>query len=404
VFSAKIKEGRRKRRVSGFPVSLINVLPTTVATATRKRPDHSSELLAGRSSSMPLGTRLRRLVTWLAWRYRYLAGFIVFGFLSIVLEVVLIGAVFPKAWPGEVTSVLAFVAGMLFAFYMNARFNFHVSHDYFLRTFFLFAAISAFSYLLNLAAAHYLVIPWTSYPVSRFFTAGCLFMVAYYLHRRITFRNITRNLGLALYVREGDELQRAYDRIGDQCDHVHFDLVDSTFDVSAAPVELGKIAAARQLWTWQPFCLHVMSKTPLRWIEQCWQSVDWIVLHVDVLDDVMEVIASCRQWGRRVGIVWHESITLAQMLPYLPHVDFVVVLGIAQPGRSGQVMTEESLQAAALLNDMASRYGYELIFDGGVTTDNVDRIPAQILVSSSHVLQAENPIHAALALRSGGQQ
>lgn len=376
------------------------VLLTIVATATRNRLNPSLPPL---SSQMPLTTRLRRLVTWIAWRYRYLAGFILFGFLSIVLETVLLTTVLPQSWPGEVTSILAFIAGMLFAFYTNARFNFHVSQKYFLRTFFLFATISTFSYILNLTAAHYLVIPWTSYPVSRFLTAGSLFMVAYYLHRRITFRKIVRNLGLAVYTRKGDEIQRAFARIGDQCDHVHFDLVDTTFDPSAAPVDLSKIAEARQFWTWQPFCLHVMSKTPLYWLEQCWQSIDWILLHVNIGEDVMEVIARCRQWRRLVGVVWHQEVTLAELMPYLPHVDFVLVLGIEQPGHSGQVITEESLRTAALLKDLASRYGYELIFDGGVTTDNVDRIPAQFIVSSSHVLQAENPIHAALTLRSGGR-
>jgi len=353
---------------------------------------------------MPLGTRLRRWLTWTAWRYRYLAGFIVFGFLSIVLETILVTFVFPQDWPHDVASTLAFLAGMIFAFYTNARFNFHVSRDYFLRSFFWFAVVSTCSYALNLAAAFYLdLIAWTSYPQSRFLTAGCLFMVAYYFHRRITFRRTARNLGLAVYARQDDEMGQAFARIGDQCDHVHFDILDETFDPKAPPVEIGKIAEARLLWTWQPFCVHVMSKTPLRWIEQCWQSVDWVLVHVDIAEDVMDVIARCRQHGRRVGVVWHRGVTLSAMLPYLPHVDFVAVLGIEQPGRSGQKMTDEALGMAALFKELAPRYGYELIFDGGVATDNVDRIPAQIIVSSSHVLQSENPIHAALALRSGGK-
>lgn len=352
---------------------------------------------------MPLRTRVQRWLSWAAWRYRYLAWFMVFGFLSIVLEAVLIVAVLPQTWPHEVASTLAFLAGMIFAFYTNARFNFRVSRPYFLRTFCLFAMVSTFSYVLNLAAAQYLkLVSWTNYPVSRFITAGCLFMIAYYLHRKITFRRTARNLGLAIYATKAETVREAYTRVGDQCDHVHFDLVDASFDPDAPPVDVGLIAQARRYWTWQPFCLHVMSKTPLRWIEQCWESVDWIVVHVDILDDVMEIIARCRQWHRRVGVVWHQRVTLAEMMPYLPHVDFVVVLSIEQPGRSGQAMTAEALRMAELFKDLAPRYGYDLVFDGGVTADNVGSIPAQFIVSCSHVLQAKNPIHAALALRSGG--
>jgi pentose-5-phosphate-3-epimerase/putative flippase GtrA len=355
------------------------------------------------AATMPLGSRFRRWLTWLAWRYRYLAGFVVIGFLSIVLEVALMVVVIPGSWPHEVSSILAFLAGMVFAFYMNARFNFRVSRRHFVRTFLLFALVSSFSYALNLGAAQYLrLISWASYPVWRFGTAGCLFMVAYYLHRRFTFRRTARNLGLAVYATKGSGIQEAYARVGDQCDHVHFDIVDTSFDPQAAPVDVGLIAAARRLWTWQPFFVHVMSQTPGHWIEQCRESVDGILIHVGILEDVMDLIARCRQWHRRVGVVWHPPVTLAEMLPYLPHVDIVMVLGIPHPGRSGQVMTEESLAMASLLKDLAPRYGYELAFDGGVTTENVDRIPAQIIISSSQVLQADNPIHAALTLRSGG--
>lgn len=374
-----------------------------LSTYAHHSANHSPGLPSVAATTMPFGRRLRRWLTWIAWRYRYLAGFILFGFLSIVLETVLVVGVFPENWPHSVTSIVAFLAGMVFAFYMNARFNFRVSREYFLRTFFWFAVISTFSYLLNLTAAAYLnLVAWTSYPWSRFLTAGCLFMIAYYLHRRITFRRTARNLGLAIYARAEDEVAGSFARVGDQCDHVHVDLVDASFDPEAQPVDVGKIAEARRLWAWQPVCLHVMSKKPTHWIEQSWESVDWILIHVDIAEDVMSVLARCRQLGRRVGVVWHQRIDLAELMPYLPHVDFVAVLGIAQPGRSGQTLTEESLQMAALLKDLAPRYGYELIFDGGVSTDNVDRIPAQIIVSCSHVLQSENPIHAALALRSGG--
>ena len=50
----------------------------------------------------------------------------------------------------------------------------------------------------------------------------------------------------------------------------------------------------------------------------------------------MDNIALCRERGCKVGVVWHHTINMQQLLPYLPHVDFLTVLGIDRPGRSGQ--------------------------------------------------------------------
>jgi len=366
------------------------------------RPFRANGVPLAGTDRMPVGRRLRRWLPWLIWRYRYLAGFILYGFLSIVLEVVLIRFVFvfPDAWGEPARTIPGFVAGMLFAFFMNAYFNFRVSRREFARSFFLFALVSILSYSLNLAAMRWFGL--ADYPLGRFVTAGCLFMIAYTLHRRFTFRKTARNLGLAVYASENDGVREAFEHVGDLCDHIHVDLVDETFDPGAAPVDVDGIGEARRLWVWQPFCLHVMSRTPMRWIEACWDVADCFLVHVDVDDDLMELIARCRQKRRSVGVVWHHTVAFGDVMPYLPHVDFVMVLGIEHPGRSGQELMEAAVEAAAMFDGLASRYGYELIFDGGLTKENVHRVPARIIVSSSSVLRAENPAHTALLLRGPG--
>jgi len=369
---------------------------------SRPRPFRSGGVPFGRTDRMPIDRRLRRWLLWLTWRYRYLAGFILYGFLSILLELVLTRFVFifPEAWGTAARTIPGFLAGMFFAFFMNAYFNFRVSRREFARSFFLFALVSILSYALNLAAATWFGL--VDYPLGRFVIAGCLFMVAYSLHRRFTFRKTARNLGLAVYPSEPDGIRQAFEHVGDLCDHVHVDLVDDTFDPDAPPIDLDQIREARRLWAWQPFCLHVMSRVPARWIEQCWDMADCLLVHVDVDDDLMHLIARCRQMHRRVGVVWHHTVTFAEMMPYLPHVDFVMILGIEQPGRSGQELMPSAVEAAAVFDGLAARYGFELIFDGGVTKENVHRIPARIIVSGSSVLRAENPAHTAVLLRSPG--
>ena len=117
----------------------------------------------------------------------------------------------------------------------------------------------------------------------------------------------------------------------------------------------------------------------------------------------MEIIARCREHGRKIGVVWHHTITLSDLMPFLPHVDFVVVLGIEKPGHSGQSIMPEALRMAEVFAKMANRYSFEVMFDGGVTPKNVHKVPARYLVSNSSVLRSESPIASALTLMSGGE-
>jgi pentose-5-phosphate-3-epimerase len=58
----------------------------------------------------------------------------------------------------------------------------------------------------------------------------------------------------------------------------------------------------------------------------------------------------------------------------------------------------EAVQAAGTLARTSDRYGYRLIFDGGVNSTTVHSIPASMIVSSSSVLRAENPFTAIIQL------
>jgi pentose-5-phosphate-3-epimerase len=99
--------------------------------------------------------------------------------------------------------------------------------------------------------------------------------------------------------------------------------------------------------------------------------------------------------------VAHHSVDLANMIPFLPHVDYVLVLGIEKPGHSGQSLMPQALNMAHALAMLSRRYNYKLIFDGGVTVHNVNDIPAEYIISSSAVLRNENPVRACLALMTG---
>lgn len=360
------------------------------------------------SQRAPLLERLRRLIehngfSYFIYRYRYLACFTVIGFASIVVELLLNRFVLQPVLPSAPALVISFLIGMVLSFAGNAIFNFQVPRSYLLRSFTWFAVISTLSFLLNMAAILVIGDMFAATPGAlRLTSAGFLFGIGYALHRRYSFDQ-ARNFGLAVYACEAENVQSLYDKVGRNCDHVHIDLIDSTMTPNPSPVRLEKIDEARALWPDRPFAMHVMSRTPRRWVEQLWDQIDWFLFHIESEDDLHELFFDCRRRGKKVGVVWRPGMSLGSLLSYLPHVDFAMVLGIREPGRSGQQMQPEAISVVAALDEMRDRYNLQVMFDGGVKTTNVMDIPAKYVIAASAVIGAENPVYAAHVLRSAAR-
>lgn len=337
--------------------------------------------------------------SFLLYKYRYLVCFIGIGVLSIAFELAFHESLKRLGVPWSASCGVSFLSGMLLSFVLNASINFRVAKNAMPRTFVIFAAVSTLSFIANLALMQLLQhLPGASFETLRLPVSGALFLVAYGLHRRFTFDQ-ARNFGIAVYANENEDPQRIFDAVGNNCDHVHIDLVDWTMAPGASAVKLEHLDEARKLWPERPIAMHLMSLRPEPWVTLTLSRVDWYLFHVEADDDLFKLIATCRLHRKKVGVVWRPSTPFSLLMPWLPHVDLVMVLGIREPGRSGQQICEESIQAAAVLDDLRHKFGYEVMFDGGVKVTNVAEIRAKYIVAASAVLQAEHPIRASHMLR-----
>ncbi len=341
-------------------------------------------------------------LSFLIYRYRYLLTFTLIGLMAVLLEVQ-IAALLPGSWAWGIKALLAFFVGLVLSFGLNVSVNFQVPRSHRSATFRRYALVSVLSFALNMAVVDlFRDHLYSAYAQARLISAGFLFLLAYTLHRRYTFE-LARNFGVAVYATPSEQVRKIFARLGRNCDHIHVDLVDQTMVPRAEPVDLKKLRLARQLWSDTPVCLHLMSLTPRYWVEQTLNHVDWYLFHVNVQDDLLGLIADCRLWGKKVGVVWHCSTNFRDLLPYLPHVDFVMALGIAQPGQSGQRLLDEALKVTDALDRLRHRYGYAVMFDGGVNLTTIDRIRAKYVVAASGVLRSHDPIRAAHSLRTGAR-
>lgn len=339
----------------------------------------------------------RLMTTW--YRSRYLVGFILIGFVSICLELVLMYAVMPVTWPRPVRAGVAFCFGIGVGYLLNAKLNFRVAPKYLASTFMKYAAVSVLSFSLNMAVIYYLHdTNESNYWWQRLATSGVLFLFAYALHRCFTFDQ-ARNLGIAVYASSDENVDTIFNAVGASCDHIHVDLVDETMGEDPAPVNLFKLKQARQHWPSHPIALHLMSSQPSRWLNATWNDADWFLFHLESEEELFELIFACRERRKKVGVVWRLGNQESQLLRYLPHVDFVMILGIAKPGQSGQKTCPEAIELVNVLNLVRARYGFELMFDGGVNSGNIGEIEAKYVVSASAVLRADNPLLAVHEIR-----
>jgi len=337
------------------------------------------------------------------YRYRYLLAFTLFGLMSILVEITLVRFVLPSSLPLRVRAATAFLFGLTTSFILNAKCNFRVPRKYLVSTFIRFSMVSSLSFLLNMATLRVIANEIDgNYALNRIVVAGTLFAGAYALHRKLTFRS-ARNFGIAIYASPSERVDHIFEKVGRAFDHVHIDLVDQSMNAQCGEVDLSKIANAKGYWPNVPLAMHIMSRTPSKWVEPTLDSIDWYLFHLDCDEDLFTLIANCQLRGKKTGIVWHVSNRRELLFPYLPHVDFVMVLGIDRPGQSGQKLLPEAVEVSRWLDRIRPRYGFELMFDGSVNTTTVDQIPATYLVAASAVLNAVNPVKAICTLKTSGE-
>lgn len=336
------------------------------------------------------------------YRYRYLLGFTVFGVMSILIELFLLRLMSGESSPPMGQKLAAFSAGLVFSFAANAMFNFRVPYKYFLSTFVRFAAVSFASFGLNILVVSFLQGQLgVTYFASRLISSGVLFLLAYAMHRRLTF-HLDRDFGIAVYASPTEHVRRIFLKVGRNVDHIHIDLIDDTMH-PRAKVDLRKVEVARRLWPDIPFALHLMTTNPIRWLDDTLPHVDWVLFSLASHCELEPLFAKCHYQGKRVGVVWHIDDSFSELYRYLSHLDFVMVLGIAKPGFSGQVLSEAAVETVKVLEKIKHKYHFELMFDGSVNQRTIKEIPAKYVVAASSVLKAHQPAKMIYTLKTGAR-
>jgi pentose-5-phosphate-3-epimerase/putative flippase GtrA len=345
---------------------------------------------------------LEKILHELWYRFRFLSLYILIGILSLFLELTLRSQLQFLGFHVYLATALSLILGILFAFFGNTYFNFRIPSARRNRALLYFFTISLFSGVLQLSISQVFDELNLKYDQGRLLISGCLFMVAYILHRRYSFRDF-KQVGVAIYANGVEDLQNIHSKIGQYPDFIHVDIVDKSFSPDVQDNKIYRMETIHALWQDLEIHTHIMSKVPSRWISEVLPYSDLVFIHWECEEQIETIIKQIQQAGKKVGIALCMGSEPTLIESHLKNLDAVLLLTIPEPGRSGQKFDVDGLQYIEKLNAMPFRKNIRICVDGGVNEKIAPQLKVEDVVSGSSVLNHCDPKGQILCLQTAGR-
>ncbi len=337
------------------------------------------------------------------YRFRHIVLFTIFGVFAIAIELVSRQLLTQLDIASLYATPLSIIIGILVAFVLNIRFNFSIPRHRILRALTFFVAVSIASISAQAIFREWIgILEGGSYEWSRIVFAGAFFLIAYVLHRKLSFRD-TRLVGVAVYASEHEDISGIRARIGTYADFIHVDIVDATMNPLITEVRAHRAETIKAHWPSSEIQAHVMSRRPSQWIAEVGPYCDVIYVHRELEEDRDTVRDMIAKHGARPGVVVHINDKPTDLAEELRQETEVLLLCIDRPGHSGQVFEDRSYDFIKFINALENRASIRLCVDGGINDKNISNVDSDLIVSGSYVLNALDPKRAIMRLQTLNQ-
>ncbi len=151
----------------------------------------------------------------------------------------------------------------------------------------------------------------------------------------------------------------------------------------------------------QLFDVHLMISDPRKYLDRFVKAgADHITFHVEVEDDIRQVIRAIHDQGCTAGLSLRPGTPVEAIEPYLDELDLVLVMTV-EPGFGGQSFREDQLPKLAAFRKLIDASGrpIQLEVDGGITAETGKRVReagANVLVAGSSVFKAKGAYRQAV--------
>lgn len=182
-----------------------------------------------------------------------------------------------------------------------------------------------------------------------------------------------------------------------QAEWVHIDVMDGVF---VPNLSFGfPVLEAVQKHSTKMLDVHLMIVQPEKYVERFAKAgAGMITFHLEAAADPMEVIRLIRQQHVQVGMTINPDVKVADLKPYIEHVDMILLMTVFA-GYGGQKFIEESYSRIDELKAMIDELNPDCLIevDGGVSASNAGKLfqhGVNVLVAGSSVFKADDPKQA----------
>ena len=340
----------------------------------------------------------------LYFRYKFILFYICFGFISLCVELVIAKFLLYYHYSFYFSQFFALIFGILIAFYLNIRFNFHITKPKRRKSLFYFSIISIIAFLFQYLIREKIKYYGINMDLSRFILAAIFFMFSYLLHRKFSFKEY-KKVGVAIYADGVEDISFIYNKISKISDFIHIDIVDKSYNPNCKEVKAYRAEVVRAYWQNKKIEVHIMSRNPSVWLDDLLPYVDVIYVHPTMDENLSEVIDKINFSNVEAGIALsvYEPLEIIDSYIETKKIKHVLLLTIPQPGFSGQKFDASALPLLEKLNAHKNRSEFEICVDGGVNDSTVKYLNVESVVSGSYILSAPNPIKNIMHLQTSGE-
>jgi pentose-5-phosphate-3-epimerase/putative flippase GtrA len=343
-------------------------------------------------------------INFLFYRYRFLLFYILFGFISLIVELIISKFLVYYNLNYLFATIIGFIIGLIAAFFLNVRYNFHITYAKRKKALLYFSLISLISFSIQLILRSSIQNFGFNMEITRFVIAGSFFMVSYILHRKFSFHEF-KKVGVAIYADGVEDISLIFNKISNISNFIHIDIVDKTFNPDCKEVKAYRAEVVRAYWQNKKIEVHIMSKNPSVWLDDLLPYVDVIYVHPTIdenLSDILDKINS-NKVEAGIALTVYEPLEIIDSFLESKKIKNVLLLTIPKPGFSGQKFDLTALPILEKLNNHRYRSQFEVCVDGGVNDLTVKYLNVESVVSGSYILSAKNPIENIMHLQTSGE-
>ena len=139
--------------------------------------------------------------------------------------------------------------------------------------------------------------------------------------------------------------------------------------------------------------VHLMVKKPLKYIDDFADlNVECISVHVDIKNDLEDVINRIKLYGIKVGLVLNPDQDIDLIQDYINDIDNILVMTVV-PGLPGQQLIDETVTKLNTIRKIVDKAKLDVTLevDGGINLDTIKKVKnADIIVSGSCITKSED--------------